>query len=147
MHLLQPTKTTFCSSKFQSSMILYLSALMIYWLPIILYMHTVVMTTVGLCLMMNITAKRNQIKIKYKKNLIILHQTFLIIYLERVYVYRRSHTPLKPISTMYTHLHCSVSMMLRSAQKSKQYSFHNACKRIAKEKPYNLTSDISDNLS
>ena len=109
-------KNNMCSSKFQSSMILYLSALMIHWLPIILYMHTVVvMLTVGL---INITAKSNQIKVKYKKNLINLHQTFLIIYLERVYVYRRSHTSPKPISTMYTHLHYSVSMMLRSAFKA-----------------------------
>ena len=94
----------------------------------------------------NSKAQSNKNKIQ-EKPYIILHQTFLIIYLERVYVYRRSHTSPIIISTMYTHLHCSVSMMLRSAQKSKQYSFHNACKRIAHEKPYNLTSDISDNLS
>ena len=37
--------------------------------------------------------------------------------------------------------------MLQSAQKSKQYLFYNACKRIAQEKPYILTLDFSHNLS
>ena len=45
---------------------------------------------------------------------------------------------------MYTHLHRRVSTILQSAQKSKQYPFHNACKRIAHEFLINF---ISHNLS
>ena len=86
-------------------------------------------------------------RIAQEKPYIILHQTFLIIYLACVYVYRRSRTSPIIISTMYIHLHCSSAMKLRSERNSKQYSSHNACKRIAQEKPYNLMSDISDNLS
>ena len=54
-------------------------------------------------------------------------------YFNRVYIYQCSHTPTKPVSTMYIHLHCSVSTMLQSAQKSKHYLSHNACKHIVHE--------------
>ena len=65
------------------------------------------------------------------QHLIILHETNSAIYLERVYVYRRSQPTPITISTMHKHPHRSASMMLQSERQSKPNSCHNACKRIA----------------
>jgi len=77
----------------------------------------------------------------------ILHETFFIIYLVHVYVYRRAHTILITISIMYKHLRPYGSMMLQSERKSKSNSFHNARKRIAYTTPDNFTWDFFHNLS
>ena len=70
------------------------------------------------------------------QHLIILHETFFIIYLVQVYVYRRAHTILITISIMYKpHLRPYGSMMLQSERKSKSNSFHNACTHIAYTTP------------
>ena len=59
----------------------------------------------------------------------ILHDTFFIIYLVHVYVYRRAHKILITMSSMYKHLRPYGSMMLQLERKSKSNSIHNAHKR------------------
>ena len=78
--------------------------------------------------------------ILHRKHLVILH---LIIYLERVYVDGRSHTSPIILSTMYIHLHYSVSTMLRSGQKSEailisqcMQTYNPSCTRLRLLKLY-----------